>query len=115
VDRSTPRRGDRHHRVARRTRGGTAVKAAVLAAAFNDAGLGKQSAGVGRLAMLDSMGIAGFAVSHLSARIGDALDTFESGRVSSVNAGGAAYGIEIGTSARDAVERIQRLTNKERS
>ena len=93
---------------------GKAVKAAVLAAAFNDAGVGKQRAGVGRLALLDSMRIAGFAVSHQSARIGDSVDTFASGEVSCVNERGADYGIELGATARDAVERILRRTNEER-
>lgn len=93
---------------------GKAVKAAVLAAAFNDAGIGKQRSGVSRLAVLDSMHIAGFTVSHQSARIGDALDTLASGEVSCVNDRASGWGVEIGTSAREAVERILLATNEER-
>jgi hypothetical protein len=64
---------------------GHAVKAAVCAAFFNDAGVGKDEAGVGRLALLDSQGIAGATVDCWSARIGDGLDTYWSGVVSRAN------------------------------
>lgn len=92
---------------------GRAVKAKVGAAVFNDAGVGKQQAGVGRLALLDSMGIAGFTVSHLSARIGDALDTYTSGEVSCVNAKAAELGVEVSMQARDAVDLLARVTRKD--
>lgn len=94
---------------------GTGVKAAVLAAAFNDAGIGKERSGVGRLALLDEMHIAGFTVSHASARIGDALDTFASGEVSCVNVRATSCGVEIGIGTRDAVERIIQATTEERT
>jgi hypothetical protein len=81
---------------------------------FNDAGIGKQRAGVGRLALLDEMGIAGFTVAHQSARIGEALDTFASGDVSCANEVATRCGVEIGTSARAAIERIRMATREKR-
>ena len=61
---------------------------------FNDAGGGKNAAGVASLAELEREGIAAAAVSHESARIGDALDAWENGVVSRANgpaAGGGAH------------------------
>ncbi len=94
---------------------GRAVKASVAAAVFNDAGIGKQRSGVGRLALLDEMGIAGFTVAHQSARIGEALETFESGDVSCVNETATRCGVAIGTSARTAIEQIRVATKENRA
>ena len=52
---------------------------------FNDAGIGRDEAGVAALAMLDRYGIAAVAVSHESARIGDAADTLDRGVISRIN------------------------------
>ena len=93
---------------------GRAVKAAVSAAAFNDAGIGKERAGVGRLALLDEMGIPGVTVAHDSARIGDGLDTFASGRISWRNEAARRHGVEVGSSARAAVERLRHEMSEER-
>jgi hypothetical protein len=82
---------------------GHAVKAAVFAAFFNDAGVGKDEAGVGRLALLDSQGIAGATVDCWSARIGDGLDTYRSGVVSRVNSIAAEIGVAPQMSAAQAV------------
>src|ERR1035441_5913439 len=46
---------------------------------FNDAGVGKDDAGLVALRMLDEKGVAAGTVSHGSARIGDACDTWENG------------------------------------
>ncbi|MFI5427447.1 hypothetical protein [Aeromicrobium sp. UC242_57] len=66
--------------------------------ACNDAGIGKNQAGTAGLAALDSSGIAGIGVGHDTARIGDGLDTWESGRVSFVNA--RAHGWASGSAGR---------------
>ncbi len=58
---------------------------------FNDAGIGKDEAGVAGLALLQEVGVAALAVSAMSARIGEARDTWESGVISRVN--GAARGM----------------------
>lgn len=63
---------------------------------FNDAGIGKDDAGIAGLPMLEAIGVAGCAYSHLSARIGEAADGLASGVVSHVNAPARAMGIEAG-------------------
>lgn len=63
---------------------------------FNDAGIGKDDAGIAGLAMLEAIGVAGCAYSHLSARIGEAADGLANGVVSHVNAPAGALGIRAG-------------------
>ena len=64
--------------------------------AFNDAGVGKDGAGIAALDLLAAEGIAALAVSHDSARIGEALDTWRHGVVSHVNAAARALGLQVG-------------------
>ena len=87
---------------------GFALDVPVFAIFFNDAGIGKDEAGIAGLALLQARGIPACAVSHASARIGEARDTLENGVVSAVNAAGAARGIEIGVRALDCVDRLCR-------
>ena len=70
----------------------SAVGPDVLAAAFNDAGLGADNAGITRLPALDRRGIIGVTVSAASARIGDARSSWETGVISAWNATAARYG-----------------------
>jgi hypothetical protein len=63
---------------------------------FNDAGVGKDDAGVAALALLQADGIAAVTVAHVSARIGEAADSWLHGVVSHRNAAAAALGIEVG-------------------
>ncbi len=72
-------------------------------AVFNDAGVGKDDAGIAALAMLQAQGRAGAAVSHLSARIGDALDTWQHGVVSTLNDAALALGLRPGDRLREAL------------
>lgn len=81
----------------------TALKYDVLGALYNDAGIGKDEAGVSRLPALDDRGIAAATVSAASARIGDARSTYEDGVISRVNTRAAAFGLCAGMSARDFV------------
>jgi uncharacterized protein YunC (DUF1805 family) len=83
-----------------------AVKHPVLAAFYNDAGVGKDRAGISRLGWLEKHGIIGVTVSAGSARIGIGLDTYESGRVSYLNRLASLLGIKENMSAKDAVARI---------
>ncbi|WP_374450387.1 hypothetical protein, partial [Stella sp.] len=69
-----------------------AIKADVLAAVFNDAGLGIDRAGVGRLPALNVRDIAAATVSHQTARIGDARSAWATGRLSYANQKAAALG-----------------------
>lgn len=70
---------------------------------FNDAGIGKDEAGVAALALLQRDGRAALAVAHTSARIGDAQDHWDHGVISRVNAAAAALGVAPGQTLRAAV------------
>lgn len=63
---------------------------------FNDAGVGKDGAGIAALELLAADGIAAATVAHASARIGEAADSWEHGVVSHLNAGAAALGLQVG-------------------
>jgi hypothetical protein len=89
---------------------GRAIKAPVAAAFFNDAGVGKDCAGIARLPLLAAQGIVGVTVGHLSARIGNGQDTYESGVISHVNSLAAEAGLAVGLRVIAAVEiLLQRL------
>ncbi len=72
---------------------------------FNDAGVGKEGAGVAALAMLDAEGTPAGAVDHRSARIGDARDAWRDGVLSHVNAAAGRLGLAPGEPLRAAVAR----------
>jgi hypothetical protein len=91
----------------------TAIKIAVFAALYNDAGFGIEDAGIARLPVLDARGIAGACVSAWSARIGDAQSTYHDGYVSALNNRAAACGGEIGVSAKELVARLAAARAKE--
>jgi hypothetical protein len=80
----------------------------VLAAAFCDAGVGKDRAGVSRLPALDPRGIAAVTASAASARIGDGKSLYEQGVVSFVNETAAKIGVRAGMTVREFVERVTR-------
>lgn len=63
---------------------------------FNDAGVGKDGAGIAALDMLQAEGIAAATVAHGSARIGEAQDSWRHGVISHVNAAASALGLRVG-------------------
>jgi hypothetical protein len=63
---------------------------------FNDAGVGKDNAGIAALAMLQGPGIAAAAVAHTSACIGNARSTLEGGQISHLNDVALAMGGTVG-------------------
>jgi hypothetical protein len=75
----------------------------VAAAIFNDAGIGREAAGVAGLAVLDEAGVPAAAVDHRSARIGDGADALARGRLSVVNRHGLLAGWEAGMPVSEAV------------
>ncbi len=79
-----------------------AAKAGLRAVILNDAGVGKDAAGIGALAYLDALGIAAAAVSHESCRIGDTGDMIARGRISRVNAIAEAQGVAAGLACLEA-------------
>lgn len=83
-----------------------AVAVPLKLAVFNDAGVGKDGAGIAALAMLQALGRGGVTVSHTSARIGDAQDTWDVGVISHVNAAAQRLGLRPGDPLRKALLRL---------
>jgi len=77
------------------------VKAALYV--FNDAGIGRHEAGIAGLALLQEAGIAACAVGHMSARIGEAVDTLEHGMITRANDLAKAAGFAPGTALRRSI------------
>lgn len=73
---------------------------------FNDAGVGKDEAGIAALDMLERLGVPAGAVAHTSARIGDALDAWDHGVLSHLNGSARAKGLKQGERLRDAVTKL---------
>ena len=83
-----------------------ALEVPLKAVFFNDAGVGKDEAGIAALGMLQASGVAGGAVSHTSARIGDSQDMWNHGVVSHVNECARALGVLPGQPLKDALTRL---------
>jgi hypothetical protein len=74
---------------------------------LNDAGIGKDRAGIAGLAWLEAIGMAAATVDCMSARIGDGEDTLAHGVISHANRYAAACGVVAGQSSREAAERMR--------
>lgn len=81
-----------------------AVDAAVKGRIGNDAGIGKNSAGIAGLNILEKVGIPGAAVSSLSAKIGVGMSTWDTGKVSTVNESARKIGVKVGMTTKEAAE-----------
>jgi hypothetical protein len=79
-----------------------------LVAIFNDAGVGIDQAGLGRLGALDERGIASVTVANTSARIGDSRSTYNDGIISHANQHAIRLGASRGITVKDFVERVCR-------
>jgi hypothetical protein len=75
---------------------------------FNDAGVGRDAAGIAGLALLQSAGIAACTVSHDSARIGEARSTLEDGVISHANGLAQALGARAGRRLADWLATLPR-------
>ena len=84
------------------------VKHPVLAAFYNDAGGGKEQAGISRLPRLQEAGILGATVDARTAQIGIGLETYEYGIISHVNPLARDWGILPGMAAKEAAGMILR-------
>lgn len=91
--------------------GAYAARAALIggirAAIFHDAGIGRDEAGIGGLALFAAASAAAAAVSHASARIGDVADMMARGRISRANAAAQALGVAPGMACAEAAERLR--------
>ena len=100
--------GDAGHIVVSASHGGAssgeyASRHQLAAVFFNDAGVGKDNAGIAALGMLK---VPAGTVDHLSARIGDVEDMWHYGVLSHLNAHALGNGLMPGERLRDAVARL---------
>jgi len=103
--------GDAGHIVVSASHGGAssaeyASRHRLAAVFFNDAGIGKDGAGIAALGMLERAQVPAGTVSHLSARIGDAEDMWQNGVLSHLNASALRSGLRSGERLQDAVGRL---------
>jgi hypothetical protein len=84
----------------------TALRARARGAVFNDAGQGPESRGVDRIYTLERRGVAAVAVDCLTAEIGSARSTLQSGVVSVVNSVSARLGAKVGMTVAEWVEAV---------
>ena len=68
---------------------------------FNDAGVGKNRAGIRSLELLAQKGVAAGTVTHVSARIGDARDALENGIIGHLNDLARRRGLAVGMRLRE--------------
>jgi uncharacterized protein YunC (DUF1805 family) len=81
----------------------------VKAVFLNNAGIGKNQAGISGLIHYEAENILACAVDHNSAEIGVARDTWESGMISHTNTLAEEAGIQPGDSVQEAVAKIINL------
>jgi len=70
---------------------------------FNDAGVGKNRAGIAALDMLQAKGVAAATISHETGRIGDSQDMWDEGVISHANGIAIARGLKPGLRVKDAL------------
>ena len=87
-----------------------AAKLNVAAAIFNDAGVGRDRAGIAGLEYLAAIGIPAAAIGHDSARIGDGADMMARGRITHANELAQALGCRAGMTSGEAAVCLQRST-----
>lgn len=87
-----------------------ALAARPLLVVFNDAGVGKDAAGIAALDFLQQHQIAACAVLHASARIGEARSTLEQGIIGHANAVAARLGAAPGMRCNQLIDALTRRT-----
>ena len=85
-----------------------AIAVRPLLSVFNDAGVGRDAAGIAGLFLLQAESLAGCTVAHHSARIGDARSTLVDGIISHVNPAAAALGLRAGQACGQAIDPLLR-------
>lgn len=84
-----------------------AAKAGVRAVILNDAGRGKDDAGVGGAAWCDALALPYAAIDTMSARIGNGADMAARGIVSVANSSAAALGVSAGQTTLEAARLLR--------
>jgi len=90
-----------------------ALAARPLLTVFNDAGVGKDNAGIVALSLLQQQALAAATVSHASARIGDAQSTLADGIITHLNAAAAALGLSAGQPCHEAISGLQNISRRQ--
>jgi hypothetical protein len=85
-----------------------ASRGGLRAVIFNDAGIGKDRAGVAGVEALESLGMAAAAADAMSCEIGSAGDMWAHGRISTANGPARALGVSPGMGIPEAAERLSR-------
>src|SRR5438477_8790591 len=84
-----------------------AAKFKAAAAIFNDAGVGRDRAGIAGLDYLQDLGVPAATIGHDTARIGDGADMMARGVITHANALAETLGCRAGMSCRDAAAALQ--------
>jgi hypothetical protein len=84
-----------------------AARAGVRAVILNDAGVGRDQAGISSLPYLERIGMAAATVGHMSARIGEGADMLARGVITHANAIATRLGVRAGQRCADAAERLK--------
>jgi hypothetical protein len=82
-----------------------ALAARPLLSVFNDAGVGRDNAGIAALDFLQANNLAACTVAHTSACIGHARSSYDDGVVSYVNHCAAALGLRTGLTLKVQLDR----------
>jgi len=85
-----------------------ALRKGARAVILNDAGIGKNGAGIAGLAWLDVLGVPGATADCMSCHIGDGDHMLAHGRISRVNAAAAALGCVAGEPVTDCAAKLRR-------
>ena len=80
-----------------------AAKLGIGGVILNDAGIGREAAGLAGVKLLDDLGVPAAAVSHRSARIGDGQDGMTRGVLSFVNQAAQELGLKVGMPCQHAL------------
>ena len=108
---------DAGHVVLSASHGGTSagsygLKYPVAAVFFNDAGVGKDNAGIAALSMLEKAGVPCGTYSHNTARIGDVRDSWENGVISHINDAARKNGFREGEPVKEALRRFAKAKGR---
>ncbi len=85
-----------------------AAESGARAVIFHDAGVGRDRAGIAALDLFGAQGVPTAAVSHDTARVGDADDMMARGRISHANTQAQALGVRPDMTCAEAAERLRR-------
>lgn len=80
-----------------------AARRGVSAVILHDAGIGRERAGIGGLDWLNTRGVPGACIGHMTARIGEGADMLGRGRLSFVNQVAGRLGLSPGMEAGEAL------------